>query len=71
MRIKYGPVDQYLNDSVSESLNRAESADILKSTQRQAVYEWEKTRELQSLEDSALSNRDKRHNKFPKFKRRM
>ena len=43
----------------------------MKDAQRQAVYEWEKAGELQSLEDSALSNRDKRHYKFPKFKRRM
>ena len=79
MRVEYGPVDQWvkgkmeicLNEFDFNDLNVPDSADVLKDAHRQAVYEWEEAGKLQSLEDSALSNRDKRRNKFPKFKRRM
>ena len=79
MRVEYGPVDQWVKGKMETRLNEfdfsdpdaPDPADVLKDARRQAICEWEEAGELQSLEDSALSNRDKRRNKFPKFKRRM
>lgn len=79
MRVVYGSVHQWVKGKVETCLNEfdfndpnaPDPADVLKDAHRQAVYEWEEVGNLQSLEDSALSNRDKRRNKFPKFKRRM
>lgn len=61
-----------LDHYVRAKLQTAELDDggDVKDLRRQAVDEWEQAGELQSMEDKALSNRDRRGRKFPKFKRR-
>ena len=56
--------------TVCDDTTEGDPADVLKDLRRQAIYEWQEEGELQSLEDKAYSNRDRRNNKYPKFKRR-
>ena len=77
MKVAYVSADQWLKGVNLDNLNidweaedAPDPADVLKDERRSAIYEWEEAGRLQSLEDSALSNRDRRHNKIPKFKRR-
>lgn len=65
-------LDHWIENNVQiDSSEEGDPADFLKEKRRMEVIEWEKAGHLQSLEESALSNRDKRRRKFPKFKREM
>ena len=68
-------LDHYINAKLSnwvefEHAGDGDPVDTIKDLRRQFIYEWQEEGELQSLEDKAYSNRDRRNNKYPKFKRR-
>lgn len=64
MRVVYGSVDQWVKGKKMWENSKVD--DLV-----EYEYEYSDQVDTDDLEDSALSNRDKRHNKFPKFKRRM